>query len=162
MKFKKILIIILSLSLFSKSAMAGDFMKSGETLSEDSYVFNVEEATDLMNRLYQLEQENEKQKKILEQYKLLDDVQAQEGINYKSLLDTKELQIEEYQKLRTLELDRIHKLERHLNSSRFENWGFLALGVGLTVGSIILADKIDDNLEKSVSNTPTVGMTVRF
>ena len=52
-----LLSFIISFSLlFSNVCLAGEIVESGTTLSEDSYVFSIEEATLLMERISELEE----------------------------------------------------------------------------------------------------------
>ena len=150
--------IISILILLSTPAYAGDYMKSGQVLQEDSYVFNLEEATNLMNKMSALEQEVENQKKILEQYKFLDQIQQQEEVTFNDLLEIKESQIVEYKELHYLDVDRIKQLNKQVNSSKVEKWIFMGIGVGVTIGSILIADKIDDQIESI--NNPQEGITL--
>ena len=153
LKMKTLFSLFMILNIFlTSTAYAGDYMKTGEVLLEDSYVFNVEEATGLMNKLTTLEQEVENQKKIIEEYKRLDQIQQQQELNFIDLVETKELQITEYEQLHTLDTSRIKQLNRQVNSSKFEKWAFMGLGIGITVGAILVADKVDDGIESLGNN----------
>lgn len=157
---QKILSFLICLTLVSP-AYAGDYKKSGTTLTEDSYVFTVEEATDLMNKMSALEQELEKQNQIIEQYKLLDQIQEEEDLTFTELMNVKDLQLSQYKQLHTLDTDRIKQLNRQVNSSKFEKWFFMGLGAGVTIGSILIADKIDDNIESlGKNNQQQAGITL--
>lgn len=145
-------LFIISIMFLTPRSYAGDYMKTGEILLEDSYVFNVEEATGLMNKLSALEQEVENQKKIIEEYKRLDQIQQQKELDFIDLVETKELQITEYEQLHALDTNRIKQLNRQVNSSKFEKWAFMGLGIGITVGAILVADKVDDGIESFGNN----------
>lgn len=152
LKMRTLFNLLIAFMLLVSPAYAGENMKAGEKLSEDSYVFSIPEATNLMNRLSELEQEVERQKLIIDEYKILDQIQQQKAFNFVDLLETKELQISEYEKLHTLDTNRIKQLNRQVNASKFEKWAFMGVGIGITVGAILVADKIDDGIESIGDN----------
>lgn len=164
-KIFNILKILLLNFVIITTSFAGNYMESGTTLTENSYVFNIEEANDLMNRLYYLEQENENQKKLLEEYKKLDQTQINNNDNLSELIKIKELQLSEYKEIHQIDVNRIKQLSRQKDSSVIKDLAFLGLGFSIGLGSILIADKVDDNIEYSKNNNlqRDVGLTlVRF
>lgn len=154
--FKYFFLWLLSFSLLISNAQAGNYMAKGSVLKEDSYVFNIIEATDLMEKMSELEKETNQQKALIEQYKLLDQNTKDQNFNLNDLLKTKELQLQEYEKLHTLDQNRIQQLDKQANHSKIENWLFLGAGVAITVGAILVADKIDDQIQ--TNNAPQNGI----
>lgn len=150
--FKSILLFFVFLSLvFPKNAWSGDYLKKGTILEEDSYVFNIVEATDLMHRLSELEEENKKQSELIIQYKELDQNQKDQIFNLNDLLETRELQLQEYQKIHNLDQEQIQKLNKQANIIQVEKWIFFSVGIGVTIGSVLIADKVNDQIRSSNS-----------
>lgn len=141
----KILKIMLVLSLLISPAYAGEPMAAGTVLEEDSYVFTIEEAQNLLLRIEELEKKEDQ----LEEYKNLTFNLEEQIKLQKFTIELKDLQINEYNNLKVLTDDRLRKIEKREKAAKLERWGFLALGVGLTAGSILVADKIDDFAESN-------------
>lgn len=140
----KICMIILISCAITSNAWAGDVMKSGTVLTKDSYVFSIEEAQKLKLTIEELEFEKQKYLAIIEQYKDLNIITDEKHQSYLDLVSTKDAQISEYERLHSLDLERIKSLEKQDKVSSLEKWGFLGIGVGATITAILIADKIDD------------------
>ena len=138
----KIMLFALMILMVSPAEVfAGDIMSAGTTLKEDSYVFSIEEATDLLKRVEELESKE----KQLEHYIELDTLSSHKFLLYDSNIELLGYQISEYDKLvklNSLEVDRLHKRAK-FNS--LENYGMLVLGMVITTAGFIVVDKITDN-----------------
>jgi hypothetical protein len=119
---------------------AGDVMPAGTVLEADSYVFTMEEATNLMNRVIELESEVQE----LEKYKELEVVRTQQIDFYKLNESFYILQIDRYKDLDMLNRGLLDKYRKRDKLQAIENIGFLSLGIGLTIGSFLLADAAND------------------
>lgn len=153
--FNPFIYFIFAWLIFVQPAYAGDVMEKGTVLKQQSYVFTIEEAKSLMLKLDTLEQELAKQTELLEQYQNLEGVLGRQNSNLKETIEIKELQITEYKSLHQIDLERIKKLERQNSISKYEKWGALTLGIGLSVGAILIADKIDDQIDVVKSDAST-------
>jgi hypothetical protein len=147
--FNFVTILVISLSLVSGQAFAGEALPAGTVLTEDSYVFSLEEAQELRQQIVALEEEVTSKDEIIFEYKRLDLNQLGQIEGLESLLDIRELQIVEYNRMHDVDLSRIHRLERQSKFAKAEKWAFLGIGISITVGSILIADKIDDSVESS-------------
>ena len=138
---KLISLLSLILFLFSPNVFAGDVLPAGTVLEEDSYVFTIEEATSLLQRVEELEKKEES----LNYYIDLDALSRQKFTLYESNIDLLNFQITEYNNIVQLngrELERMHKRAR-LNW--LENYGMLILGAVITTTGFIIVDQITDN-----------------
>jgi hypothetical protein len=138
-----------SLFLFFSLAFAGDRLPAGTILSEESYVFSIEEANRIRLEIETLEASLRNKEEIIKEYEELDRNQAEKFqlLNDKFIL--KEEQIKEYKSWLTIEQARTAQLEKKTKFWKFERWGFLLLGVGITTGSILIADQVDDFIDKN-------------
>lgn len=139
---RTILSFMISFSLiFSSTAFAGDIMPEGTVLSEDSYVFTIEEATALMQRVQELEAKEAE----LERYKELEEVRLSQIDLFKLNEDFYTLQIERYQQLDYTNQQLIQRYQRRDKLQTIENVGFFVLGMAITFGSISAANAIVSN-----------------
>lgn len=152
--YKFMLIVILSLTTLISKAYGGEILSAGTILQEESYVFTMPEAQRLMSKVKEMESQIENQQATIDVYKELDQNQQKQILENETLINIKQLQISEYKNLHDLDSSRIKKLERQSNVSNFERWGFLGLGVGITIGSVLIADKIDDVVEGPIAQQP--------
>lgn len=151
--------------MFSSVSFGGEVMRSGDILSEDSYVFTISEAEGLMRKIEELEASNLQNEKVIAVFKELDFNTSLQIREMDSLLKLKSLEINEYEHMTSLYRTRITRLERQSKFSKVEKWGFMGIGIGLTVGSIIIADKIDDYVDNPGSNNfapSSARMSVNF
>lgn len=144
-------LISMPLCLAPTLAYAGEVMPEGTTLTEESYVFTIEEATELMQRLDDLEVKE----KELEQYRELEEVRLQQIDLFKINLDYSQQQIDRYMAINDMNQDLIDRYNKRDRLQTWENIGFLALGMSLTVGAFLAADAITDHME-------TTGPSVSF
>lgn len=144
-------LITSSLCMAPALVYAGEVMPEGTTLTEDSYVFTIEEATELMQRIDDLETKE----KELEQYRELEEVRLQQIDLFKINLDYSQQQIDRYMTINDMNQDLIDRYNKRDRLQTWENIGFLALGMGLTVGAFLAADAITDHME-------TNGASVNF
>ena len=139
---KTILSFMISFSLiFSSTAFAGDIMPEGTVLTEDSYVFTIEEATALMQRVQELETKEAE----LERYRELEEVRLSQIDLFKLNEDFYTLQIERYQQLDYTNQELIQRYQRRDKLQTIENVGFFVLGMAITFGSISAANAIVSN-----------------
>jgi hypothetical protein len=140
-----ILILFLSLSILviPSVSFAGDVVAAGTKLEEDSYVFTIEEATNLLARIEELEIKEAE----LEKYKGLETLRLQQIDLYKINLDYSESQIQRYISLNQTNETLIDRYQKRHRLQTVENIGFLALGIGLTIGAFLAADSITDHME---------------
>jgi hypothetical protein len=137
----KILAFSLIFSLTFTSAFAGEKLPKGYTLNVDSYVFTIEEATSLMERIKLLEQ---MEKELVEQKKLVE-IQGKQ-IDLFSLNDkNKEDQLRYYSDLSGINHRLLKRYEDRSNINSWAKMGYLTLGVAITVGAFILAGSIIDS-----------------
>ena len=139
---KRILILFLCIILsypFSNS-YAGDLKAAGTVLDIDSYVFTIEEATALKNRISELE----KMELELLKYRELEIVRLQQ-IDFYILNEGFYLtQIDRYKDMDLLSQGLLDKYRKRDRMQTIENIGFLSLGVALTIASFLLADSATD------------------
>ena len=135
-------LLLLSLTTWPHYAFAGDIVPAGTTLEEESYVFTVDEATRLLERISELEQKELQ----LEQYIQLDLVNQDKIRLYDSNIDLYNFQISEYQRIVALNSSEITRLHKRARLNWLENYGMLILGVALTTTSFIIADQVTDNV----------------
>lgn len=118
--------------LFLSLAFASEEMKAGDVLTQDSYVFSMDEIARLQDRISELE---EKEKKLdlyislVQEYEkkdslvsLSDDYKNKYIENLKSINDNNQLIIDAY--------------NRKDKFSTLEKYSYFALGVGFAYGSI--------------------------
>ena len=145
-------IIISSIIISPTIAYAGDVMPAGATLAEESYVFTIDEATELLRRVEELEVKEIE----LERHKSLEALRLQQVDLYKINLDFYEGQINRYTHLNSINQDLIDRYNKRDRLQTLENIGFLALGISLTIGAFVAADAITDQMEA------TSGASVSF
>lgn len=141
--FKNIFLAYFISFIVISPCYAGDIMTKGTVLSEDSYVFSIDEATDLLNRIEELE----KKEQQLDLYIELDLLQKEKERMYQSNIDLYSFQITEYQNIMRINQDEILRLEKRNKYRWLENYGMLAIGIGLTIGAFVTADHITDHME---------------
>lgn len=143
--FKQFIAFVIAASIifYPNIGWAGDVLEAGTTLEEDSYVFTIEEATDLLKRIEELEIKE----KELNKYKELEILRVQQVDLYKINLDYSQSQIDRYILLNQMNQDLIDRYNRRDRLQTWENIGFLSLGVAITVAAFMGADAITDNME---------------
>jgi hypothetical protein len=137
---------VIALSLFfpAGNAYAGDILPAGTILEQESYVFTIEEATGLKNQIEGLEKNLASLTLELAKYKELETVRSQQIDFYKLNEGYYQLQISGYKELQLLDRDLLNKYRKRDKLQTLENIGFLSLGIGLTIGSFLLADSATD------------------
>ena len=145
--FSFVLVTIISVGMILlpiNNAFAGDIVPAGTQLEEDSYVFSIDEATRLLERLEELEAKEDALNKYLE----LDILRTQQIDLYKVNLDYTQSQLGYYIDLSSTNQDLIDRYNTRNKFHWLENLGFLILGIGLTTASFVVADNITDNMEQ--------------
>ena len=144
MSSSKLMSVICIFSMFfSNIAIAGDIKPKGTVLEEESYVFTIDEATRLLKRIEELEAKE----KELTKYKELESLRLQQVDLYKLNLDYSQAQNQRYMNLLNTNQDLLDKYNRRDQLQTWENVGFLALGITLTIGAFLAADAITDHME---------------
>ena len=139
------ILCFIACTLFPGSTLAGDVMPSGTVLEEDSYVFTIEEATELLRRVEELEKKEEQ----LNYYLELEPIHEQKFTLYQSNIDLYKFQVTEYQhilNISQLEIDRLHKRQKW---RWLENYGMLFIGVAITTSSFLIADAVTDHMQEN-------------
>jgi len=147
MIFKKalpVLICIISLILPSV-AIAGDIMPEGTVLKEKSYVFTIDEATRLLKRIEELEAKEEE----LKSYVKLEDLRLKQIDIFRINLDYSQAQNTRYLGLIGTQSDLLERYNKRDRLQTWENMGYLALGITLTIGAFFATDAIIDSMERN-------------
>ena len=137
----KIILVMLASISFSGVCYAGEILKAGDVLPEDSYVFSIEEAERLKDRVIELE----KLERKVEEYKKLEAL-------YENKIDLY-LENENVYKRRVSNLDQIisslekvnERHERHQKWDKAENYIILSSAIAGTILTFITVDYINDN-----------------
>jgi vacuolar-type H+-ATPase subunit I/STV1 len=141
--------LILCLTLIAAPcARAGEIMQAGSELPRESYVFTIEEATDLMRRIEELEAKE----KELDKYKELEDIRVRQIDLFKINEEFYASQIDRYKEIDLTNQKIIEKYRRRDKLSGLEKAGFFVLGMGLAFGSISAANAIVANQNSAFAN----------
>jgi len=135
--------VIASLVFTPSISWAGDIVKAGTTLEEDSYVFTIDEATALLNRIEELEAKELE----LDRHRELEVLRVQQIDLYKLNLDYSQSQVDRYAHLTVINQDLLDKYNRRDRFQTLENIGFLSLGIAITIAAFVGADAITDQME---------------
>jgi SPX domain protein involved in polyphosphate accumulation len=127
--------------LIAPTAYAGEILPAGSRLSEESYVFTIDEATSLMERLKELEEKEKELVKLRE----LEQIRIKQIDLFKSNEEYYNLQIDRYKELDLNNQKIINKYQKRNQFSELERAGTFILGFGLAFGSIYAADKLNSN-----------------
>lgn len=139
-----IMVAVISFSLiYTPVAFAGDIVPAGTTLEEESYVFTIDEATRLLQRVEELEIKEQE----LIRYQQLDILRTQQIDLYKLNIDYSRTQLDYYSSLANTNQNLIDRYNRRDRLHNLENIGFLILGIALTAGAFVAADSITDQME---------------
>jgi len=130
----------MSNTIFITTTKAGDVMKSGSVLTQDSYVFTIAEATSLMNKI----KDYEVMELELKKYKDLEAIRIMQIDAYILNEGFYIAQTKRYKDLHLLDQELLDKFRKRDRLQTVENIGFLSLGVALTIGSFLLADAATD------------------
>jgi len=125
-------------------ANAGDEMKTGSILKQDSYVFSIEEAEKLKIKIEDLE----KKEKLLEQFKILDDLKTQQFLLLENSIEIKDSQIELYKKIILEKNEEISLIKKTKNKQFLNGMSIFGAGILMTGLSIYAADQLDDSIER--------------
>ena len=114
-------------------------------LTEKSYVFTIDEATRLLKRLEELETKE----KQLNSYVKLESLRLKQIDLYKINLDYSQGQNLRYIGLINTQGDLLEKYNKRDRLQTWENFGYLALGITLTIGAFFATDAIIDSMERN-------------
>jgi hypothetical protein len=147
MIFKKTLpaLICIFALILPNVAMAGDILPKGTVLTEESYVFTIKDATNLLKRIEELEA---KEKELIK-YKSLEGLRLKQIDLYKLNLDYSQAQTTRYMGLIGTQGDLLEKYNKRDQLQTWENFGYLTLGIALTIGAFFAADAITDSMERN-------------
>lgn len=154
----------LLLLFFSNFAMAGDVLKSGTKLTEDSYVMTLTEAQEIKNQIQELEFKINNAQSEIEQYQKLDQLQEQEIQELNQIVEMKQTEVDTYKNLIAEYDEQMQKLQKHRDLEKVILVGGSILG---TVGLLFVADTLDHSIQNysgQLSNVNQLqrGLTVRF
>lgn len=129
--------------LFPKISSASETLKKGDVLKEDSVVFTIDEATRLKNRMFELEK---KEKELAEMHKLCE-IKDQKIDLYKINEEFYKEQIESYKNVVSYQDKKIENYQKIDSIRKYKETGYFILGISVAVGSIIVADKVNDSMQ---------------
>jgi len=133
--------LVTFLLILLPSVFAGDIKKKGQVLEEDSYVFSIDEAERLKERLAELE----KKEKILLEYEKMYSLMQRKDTLYEDLDKTYKLKEENYNKIiKSLDLQN-EKYREKIKYNDLENNIIIGTTFVATVLSFIAIDYINDN-----------------
>jgi len=135
--------VIASLVFTPSISWEGDIVKATTTIEEDSYVFTIDEATALLNRIEELEAKELE----LDRHRELEVLRVQQIDLYKLNLDYSQSQVDRYAHLTVINQDLLDKYNRRDRFQTLENIGFLSLGIAITIAAFVGADAITDQME---------------
>jgi hypothetical protein len=144
--FKMIIVLLVAMSLAITPCYAGEQMSSGTVLVEDSYVFTIEEAQALQVEIDRLEKEVVRQQELVTKLKSLDLIHTTKENEFEKVLEAERGKSLLYKELYVSTYDRVSKLERRRTT---ENIGMLSVGVVTTIGLVLVADSIDDHIDRT-------------
>tara|TARA_B100001287_G_C22573128_1_gene477237 strand:- start:376 stop:771 length:396 start_codon:yes stop_codon:yes gene_type:complete len=130
--------------LLPRTSKASEILKAGESVKEDSVVFTIEEAEKLKSRIFELE----KKEKVLDEYKDLCSIKDSKIDIYKINESLYKDQLLTYQSIVDIQDKRLEKQRKIESASQYRNAGFFVLGVSVAIGSILIADKVNDSIEQ--------------
>jgi len=136
--------LIFFLQLFTLTAFAGDEIKAGTVLKQDSYVFSIEEAEKLKSRIEDLE----KKEQLLEQYKKLDTLRVDQNNMLSLILKLKDDQISSYKEIIDEKDKQILLIEKTNNKKEIKTYALFGAGILFAGLSIYAADRFDDSMER--------------
>lgn len=145
----KFLCLFAIMNLIIFPAFAGERVPAGTVIEEESFVFTVEEAQKMQQYISELEQTIKQRDELLVLKDELIDTQEKKTFQLEESIVLRDTQIYKYQEWQAIDLERVRQLEKQRRADKREKWGALALGIGLTVGSILVADQIDDFAENN-------------
>ena len=136
------MIWVMFLFLFQANyAFAGDIKPAGTVLEHDSYVFTIENARKLQNRLAELE----KKEKLLIEYEKLESLYSKKIILYEDNIDILNLKTKNLDTIILSLQDQNQDLVKKVRYNDLEN-GLIVVGtVVTTVLTFIAVDYINDN-----------------
>lgn len=142
----RFLLVMALMMLVALPAFGGERLPEGTVLNEESYVFSVDEATELMQTIEALEAKVAQQDELLVLHVELDELNQTQEVELESLLEIRQEQITAYEEWVIADAERIKALERQKRVTELERWGFLVLGIVVASGAIIAADQLDDRV----------------
>jgi len=125
------------------SAYASEEMHAGDVLEEDSLVFSMDEAQDLKVRIEDLEGKET----LLWEYISLTDVQGKQIDSLEEIIESKDVLIAKHQEIHELDDMAIKRLDKQVKRRKLENVGSFIGGVLVAIALVLVADKVDDQME---------------
>lgn len=135
--------IILISVLFPTKSFAADVVEKGEILTEDSYVFTLDEAREIRIQIEELEFRVSMQNNIIERFKQLDEIQQLEEVELKKIIEYKNEELIIYENLNSKYEKVISKLEK---PRKLERILLVGSSIGGTIAMLLVADFLDDQL----------------
>jgi len=145
----KFLCLFVVINLIVSPAFAVERVPAGTIIKEESFVFTVEEAQKMQQYISELEETIKQRDELLVLKDELIKTQEAKTFRLQESIILRDNQIYKYQEWQAIDLERVRQLERQRRYDKIEKWGALVLGIGLTVGSVLVADQIDDFAENN-------------
>ena len=130
------------------AAQSGEIMPAGSELTGESYVFTIEEATSLMQRIEELELKEKELQKYIE----LEEIRLKQIDLFKLNEEFYEAQIDRYKEIDLTSQKIIEKYQKRDKLSNLEKAGVFVLGMGIAFGSISAANAIIANQSAAFAN----------
>ena len=135
--------IVFTLVMMPSLSYAGDIVPAGTTLEQESYVFTIDEATRLLQRVEELGLKERQ----LELYIALESLRSRQIGLYEYNLELSRTQLNNYRDMQALDQNLIDRYNKRSRFQTLENVGFLSLGIALTIGAFLAADSVTDHME---------------
>ena len=133
--FKITFFLIISFMMICPDVHAGEEMKAGSVIKEDSYVFTMEEARKLKSRIEELE----KKEKELAQYKMLEKNLSEQNANLTRTTNIYKEQIAFYEEINKNNKEYIERASKLRRLDNLEKMGMFVAGTLIVSLSFRLA-----------------------
>lgn len=133
---------ILFVSIFISTAYAGEIIPEGGIVTNDSYVFEINKAKELMTWIDFLEQENKKNSLLLGKYELLEENYKQQISLLKDTIESYKSNQKSYKQLREIDLDKIKQLEKTQKLNKVKNYLLFAAGFTTAMGGLYIYNQV--------------------
>lgn len=133
---------ILFVSIFISTAYAGEIIPEGGIVTNDSYVFEINKAKELMTWIDFLEQENKKNSLLLGKYELLEENYKQQISLLNDTIESYKSNQKSYEQLREIDLDKIKQLEKTQKLNKVKNYLLFAAGFTTAMGGLYIYNQV--------------------
>lgn len=136
------IIKIFVLSIFISKSYAGELIPQGGLVTQDSYVFELNKAKELMTWIDFLEQENKKNSLLLGKYELLEENYKQQILLLNDTIESYKINQESYERLREIDIQKINQLERTQKLNKVKNYLIFAAGFTTAIGGLYIYNQV--------------------